>query len=191
MIQAVKMSLNSEGLERFRDGTKQEVLSDLVIPAVRGEYYVYSSMFTEERPLYALMKCKANKDRPVAAAGDLGREANLLFLFGSQDQIQVCAVSTAHALGLLSASIDSSSFGETWIGHAKITAENFYELRSQKDITALAEICQAVCLKHEMPVALEQGTVIAMMTGGGKYGLFFVKEITQKSIWIDACHILL
>ena len=47
--------------------------------------------------MYALMKCKANKARPIAAAGDLGHEVNLLFLFG-----------------------------ETWIAPAGITPENFY-----------------------------------------------------------------
>lgn len=82
--------------EQFHDETKvrQGILSDMVIPAVPGEYYTYFYKFTNERPLYALMKCKANKGRPIAAAGDLGHEANLLFLFGNPIQVQVCAVRT-------------------------------------------------------------------------------------------------
>lgn len=175
----------------FDAKAQREILSDLVIPAVPGEYYAYSSEFTEERPLYVLMKCKANKNRLIAAAGDLGHEANLLFLFGSPNQIQVCAVRTAHASGLLGDSVNGESFGETWVAPAGITAEEFYELRSRKDVTALVETCQAACLEHEVSIALELGSIVAMMTDRGKYGLFFVKGITRTSIWIDACHILL
>lgn len=105
----------------------QGILSDMVIPAVPGEFYAYSSKFTKERPLYALMKCKANKERPIVAAGNLGHEANLLFLFGSPIHVvQVCAVKMAHAFGLLRDSVNGKSFGETWIAPAGITVENFY-----------------------------------------------------------------
>lgn len=179
--------------ERFHDETEvhQGILSDRVIPAVPGEYYAYSSEFTEERPLYALMKCKANKNRPIAAAGDLGHEVNLIFMFGSPNQVRVCAVREAHTFGLLGNSVNGESFGETWIAPAGITIENFYELRSRKDVMALVETCQAACSGRDMSIALEPGAIIAMMTDGGKYGMFLVKGLTQTSIWIDACHILL
>ena len=165
--------------------------STLVIPAVPGEYYVYSSEFTEERPLYAFMKCKANKNHTLAAVGDLGHEANLLFLFGSLTKVQVCSVRTAHASGLLGDSINSESFGETWVAPAGITTEDFYKLRSRKDVVGLVETCCAACSQRETSIALESGAVVAMMTDGGKYGLFLVKELTPTSIQIDACHILL
>ena len=167
------------------------LLSQLVIPAVPGEYYAYSSEFTEERPMYALMKCKANKERPIAAAKDLGYEVNLFFLFGSP-HVQVCSIRMAHAFGLLGDSVNSESFGETWIAPAGITVETFYELRSQKDVVMLAETCRAACFKsREVFITLDPGMVIAMMTDGGKYGLFFVKGFTPTSIQIDACHILM
>ena len=192
MIQITERSSLPRELESFRGEAEiQGVLSQLVIPAVPGEYYAYSSEFTGERPLYAFMKCKANKARLIAAAGDLGHEVNLLFLFGNPNQVQVCAVRAACASGLLGDSVNCESFGETWIAHARITTEYFYELRSQKDVVALVEVCQAACLKHEVSIALNLGMVIAMITDGGKYGLFFVKRITPTSIQIDACHILL
>ena len=192
MTKTVEQSSALIELERFRDGVEvQGVPSQLVIPAVPGEYYAYSSEFTEERPLYALMKCKANKARPIAAAVDLGHEVNLLFLFGSPGpvQVQVCAVRTAQASGLLGDSV-SESFGETWIAPAGITAEDFYELRSRKDVVALVEVCQTAHSKCEVIIALDLGAVIAIMTDGGKYGMFLVKRLTSTSIQIDACHIL-
>ena len=73
----------------------EAVLSDKVISAEQGEFYAYTSVFTRECPLYALLKCKANKDRPITAAEDLGPEANLLFQIGDPDRIQVSAVNEA------------------------------------------------------------------------------------------------
>lgn len=51
---------------------QQMLLSQGVIPAVRGECYSYPSVLTKERPLYALMKCKSNKARLVPEASKLG-----------------------------------------------------------------------------------------------------------------------
>src|SRR5687768_11064818 len=90
----------------------RETLSDLVIPAVPGEYYSYSSEFTKDRPLYALLKCKANKNRPISALRNLGREANLLFSFGAP---QVCSVQEARDSGLLPGVAYRKSLVETWI----------------------------------------------------------------------------
>ncbi|MFH1178225.1 MAG: hypothetical protein V1711_00660 [bacterium] len=192
MFQTVERSSHSGEFERFHGGVGvQGILSDLVIPAVPGEYYAYSSEFTEERPLYALMKCKANKDRPIIATEDLGHEVNLLFLLGNPNQVQVCAIRTAHVSGLLGDSINGKSFGETWIAPAGITVADFYELRSRKDVTKLVEICQAACSERGVSSALELGAIIAMMTDCGKYGLFLVKRLTPSLIQIDACHILL
>lgn len=183
MVQTIERSSPFGGLN---DG-----LSESVIPAVPGEYYAYSSKFTDERPMYVLMKCKANKSRPIGAAEELGREANLLFLFGNPIKIEVCSVKEAQAHGLLGDSINDELFGETWIARAGITAEEFYDLRLRKDVDELARVCQVACTKREVSIKLGLGAVIAMMTASGKYGMFFVKEITSNSIKIDACHILL
>jgi len=190
MFQTTEGISPSEGPKRSHGGMEfQGVPSQMVIPAVPGEYYAYSSEFTEEQPLYALMKCKANKARSIADAEDLGDEVNLLFLFGSP--IQVCAVGAAHASGLLGDSVNGELFGETWITPAGITAEDFYGLRSRKDVETLVKICRTACSEREVSIVLDPGAVIAMMTDGGKYGLFFVKGLAPTSIQIDACHILL
>lgn len=165
--------------------------SDLVIPAVPGEFYAYSAEFMAERPLYALMKCKANKARPRDAAAELGSEANLLFLLGDVNQIQVCAVGLAHSLGLLGGTVSSETFGENWIALAGITVEKFLEISSCGDVGALTKICRVACAERETSLLLTPGTVAAVMTSGGKYGLFYVKELTLTSIKIDACHILI
>lgn len=163
--------------------------SDLVVPAVRGEFYKYSSTFTEGRPLYVFMKCKSNKDRMLASAAELGSECNLVFLLG--DRQHVCSIRTAHASGLLGDSVSGESFGETWIAVAGISPEDFYKLRSEKNVEALTSICHEACAKRETSMALEPGLVVAMMTDVGKYGMFLVKELAPAGIEIDACHILL
>ncbi|MDP3955776.1 MAG: hypothetical protein Q8Q18_00830 [bacterium] len=192
MIQAVEKSFHLREFERSHGGVGvQGILSDLVIPAVPGEYYAYSSEFTGERPLYALMKCKSNKNRPITAAEDLGQEANLLFLFGNPNQAQVCAIRTAHTSGLLGDSVNGELFGETWIAPAGIGAEDFYELRSRKDVAKLVEISRAACSEHGASITLEPGAVIAIMTDCGKHGLFFVRALAPTLIQIDACHLLL
>ena len=169
----------------------QEILSDMIIPAVRGEYYAYSSEFTDEKPLYVFMKCKANKARTIASAEYLGREANLLFRFDSVVRAHVYAIKTAHACGLLGDTINGELFGETWVSPAGIAPDHFYDIRSRKDVTVLVKVCKAVCSKHMVYADLEPGIVIAMMTDSGKYGMFLVKELTPTSVNIDACHILL
>ena len=58
-------------------------------------------------------------------------------------------------------------------------------------MVALVETYQATCLKREVSITLDPGALIAMMTDGGKYGLFFVKDLMLTSMRIEACHILL
>src|SRR3989339_605796 len=82
------------------DTKQQPTLGREIIPAVHGEYYGYSSVFTRERPLYALMKCKSNKERPVSEIVDLGSEANAFFRFNETDQ-KIISIKTANNLGLL------------------------------------------------------------------------------------------
>ena len=132
------------------------------------------------------MSCKANKARSIADAEDLSYEANLLFLLCNPIQIQVCAVKAAHASGLLGDSINGKSFGETWVAPAGITTEDFYKLHSRKDITTLVETCHVACSMRKVSIMLGPREIVAVMTDGGKYGLFFVKKLTPTSIQIDA-----
>lgn len=167
----------------------ERVLSLRVIPAVPGEYYAYSSRFTGAQPVYALMKCKASKSHEIDDVESLGNEANLIFEFGGLPQVR--GMKAACLLGLLGGSVNDEPFDDAWVARVSISAEAFYELRSQKDGVALAELCRAVCSERQVSTTLERGAVIAVMTSGGKYGLFLVKELTSMSIEVDACHILL
>ena len=179
-------------MDRSRgEAVAQVVPSELVISAVPGEYYTYSSEFTDERPLYVLLKCKSNKSRPVADAGSLGREANMLFLLNDWTQAQVYSIKEAYSLGLLGDAVNAQLFDDTWVACAGITDDYFYDIRSRKDVAMLVETCKKACSEHSVSVPLSQGSIIAVMTSGGKYGLFLVKELTPTSIQIDACHILL
>ena len=58
---------------------QQPTIGQKIIPAVRGEYYGYSSVFTRKQPLYTLMKCKSNKSWPISAVANLGSEVNAFF----------------------------------------------------------------------------------------------------------------
>lgn len=165
-------------------------LSEGIIPAVPGEFYDYSSEFTEGKPLYVLMKCKANKARSIATAAELGGEANLVFKLNSATHADVRSIKAAHAEGLLG-EIDGSLFGETWIAVTSLSPDEFYNIRSRQDVTVVVEICTLACSSRESSLELYPGAIIAMMTDGDKYGLFFVRQLTTQSIQIDACHILL
>lgn len=149
------------------------ILSEKIIPAEPGEFYDYTSEFTIERPVFVLMKCKANKARPVEQLPDLGSEANILFCFDDPDKV------SAH------------SIGETFLGHSNITFDDFHTIRSGKDTEILVGVCQKACSGNSAAIDLREGSIIAIMTAGNKYGMFLVQEMTPESFQIVACHILL
>lgn len=175
---------------RFSDigFTPKHELSESVIPSVPGEFYAYSSEFTIECPLYVMMKCKASKARSITDAGRLGREANALFVMNGTKRVCVYSAQSACELNLLAAPRDA--FGKTRVVPVDFTGDDFYELCSQRNLTKLVEICQFACAKS-VSAELVSGSVAAVMTDDGKYGLFLVKKITPVSILVDACHILL
>lgn len=163
--------------------------SEMVIPAVPGEFYGYSSEFTEARPLYVFLKCKAQKSRPLASAADLGLECNLVFLFSNPPTVR--SIRAAQASGLLDESANVNSFGDTWVAAAEITAEAFYDIRSRKDTSALVNECRRACSKRATSIELQRDVVYAAMSDAGKYCLFLVNKSTVSSLRVDACHILL
>ena len=174
---------------KFKNKTHKKI-SERIIPAVPGEYYTYSSKFTTERPVYALLKCKANKDRAILSLKNLGREANLLFVF-RQNQVQICPIKIALDYGLPKHFVNLEVLSDTWVGVATITKKVFHKIREMGEISDLKRICRTSCLEPKTPILLKRGSIIAMMTNYGKYDMFLVDEITQTSIEVDACHILL
>ncbi len=163
-------------------------LSESIIPAVPGKFYAYAPIFTDSKPLFALLDCKANKSRKLADAGELGREVHLFFEFVG-DLVRVSSVKMAQATGLLGHI--SAEFDDVWVAPASIEIEDFYTLCAQRDSAKLAHICKGACHKRKESINVTPGLVIAVMTSAGKYALFLVKEVSPKSVSIDACHALL
>lgn len=169
---------------------QQMALSQGIIPAVRGEYYSYSSAFTEERPLYVLMKCKSNKARLISEVPILGSEVNAFFLF-DEGNLRIVSIKEADALGLLEGVHPKGIFGDTWFASTNLTAEQFMKLRAGKKTEELVKVCQDALTDRQVVTELREELVVALMTDNGKYGMFLVEEITISSIQIEACHILL
>ena len=167
---------------------RASIPAEPVIPSVRGEFYSYSSEFSIGRPLCYLFKCKSNKSRPLEEAERIDHEIDLVFVFGNE--IRVCSPNTAPSVAMLGDMV-SGDLGHTLIARSGITEDEFYRLRQQKDGDAIAKVCREVVARAEGIVALSPGTILTVTTESGKYGLLLVKEITESSIKVDACHILL
>lgn len=169
---------------------QQMALSQGIIPAVRGEYYSYSSVFTRERPLYALMKCKSNKARLIDEVLILGSEVNAFFQFEGESP-RALSIKEAGTLGLLESVQSKGTFGDTWFAPTTLVAEQFMRLRASKKTSELVRVCQNALSDRQVGIKLHKESVVALMTGCGKYGMFLVEEITISSVRIEACHILL
>ena len=163
---------------------------DPVIPAVRGKFYAYSSLFTSDRPVGFLMDCKANKGRPITDIADYAQEHDLTFMFAGG--VSVCSPNATPSIRLLGGLIATDKLNKTSIiARADISDDAFYALRQKKDGQALAAVCRQMVPRNNAVVALSVGTIFAVITESGKYGLFLVKELTPTSLKTDAAHILL
>lgn len=165
-------------------------LSDEIIPAVRGEYYAYSSRFTQERPIYSLLKCKSNKNRPFADLPRLGRSANALFTFSSTGQSAALTLESACERGLITATAKADANDETLLSSTNMTDAEFHKLQTQHDSELLIAACKASVQADEAHIMLRTGLVVSMITKSGKYGLFLVSNLRSDSVTIDACHVL-
>jgi hypothetical protein len=166
-------------------------LSDEIILAERGEFYAYTAEFTPDRPVFVLMKCKANKNRPVEQLPVLGSEANVLFQFDGFNQARACSVETAKLQGLIDPRVNWQSWVETHLGLPNISTREFERICSQKDVDRLVTTCMEVCSKEEKFLDLAEGSIVAVATSDGKYGLFLLEEISSESILIAAGHVRL
>ncbi|MBI2356422.1 MAG: hypothetical protein HYV13_04435 [Candidatus Doudnabacteria bacterium] len=167
-------------------GRRRPSPSEPVIPSVRGEFYNYSAEFSTGRPLCYLFKCKANKSRPLEEAVLIDHEIDLVFSFGSE----VHACSPSVTVDLLD-DVVNVGLSHTLIARAGMTEDRFHYLRQQKNGDLLAQVCRAMTTRGGEVVTLSPGTILAVRTESGKYGLFLVKEVTPSAVKVDACHILL
>lgn len=163
--------------------------SDPVIPAVRGEFYSYSSVFSVERPLGFLMKCKANKARPMTDAEDYVHELDLTFLFGNV--VRICSPNVRPSVRLLEDVVSADEFNQTSIVFAGITEDEFNQIRQKKIGATIAQVCRATVWNDDEVLTLTPGAILAVTTESGKFGLILIKEVTPTSVRVDACHILL
>jgi hypothetical protein len=163
---------------------RRSIPTEPVIPSVRGEFYSYSSEFSVDRPLAYLFKCKSNKSRSIEEAGHIHHEIDFVFVFGRE--IRACSPTTAPSVKLLDTV--NADLGHTLIARAGITENQFYRLRQAKDGAALARVCREAVAGAEGIVMLSPGTILAVTTESGKNALLFVKEMTELSIKVDACH---
>ena len=169
---------------------QQMALSQGIIPAVRGEYYSYSSVFTEGRQLYSLMKCKSNKARLISEISNLGSEVNAYIHLDCENP-RILSIKEASTIGLLEGIVSKDHFGDIWFAPTNITAEQFMKLRADRKTEELVRACQEALTDRQVSTELHEGLVVALMTAEGKYGMFLVEELTIFSVQIEACHILL
>ncbi|MDQ5957165.1 MAG: hypothetical protein QG614_140 [Patescibacteria group bacterium] len=166
------------------------ILSEALISAVEGEFYNYDYKFVLSRPVFALLKCKSNKGRPVKSLADLGTEANMLFMFGDGTTAEVWPVQLANSAGVLGSKFNEEHFGNTYVGITDLSGEQFHAIRDEQDTHIMVMNCRCFCNADEK-ITVKQGDVFAAMTDSGKYGLFHVQEVGSDHVLINACHILL
>lgn len=163
--------------------------SEPVIPSVPGEFYNYATEFSIDRPLGYLMKCKANKNRPVSEAPHIDQHIDLVFTF--HNGVRVCSPNSAPSVKLLG-DIANGDLKQTLIGRANINEALFNEMRRVRSGEALMSLCFRTADKEslELSVGTIFAVVTAVLTDSRKFGLFRVKELTPSSVKLDACHIL-
>ena len=179
----------SEGFVKSSFTEQQPTLGREIIPAVRGEYYGYSAIFTREQPIYALLKCKSNKAWPISVVANLGAEANAFFQLNERDQ-KIFSIKTADSLGLLQRARSKVNFNDIWFTPIGLTAKQFMELQTDKDEKELVSLCKKALVNGHDATEIYKGLVVAMMTSSKKYGMFLVSKVAPFSIQIEACHIL-
>lgn len=164
--------------------------SEHVMPAVQGEFYSYTSDFSKDRPLYFLMKCKANKSRPLTMdVGHIVQELDLTFVFGNE--VILCSPNSTPSVELLrSVMVDPQELNHSEIRAATITEDTFYDCYHGKKESFLVDIHRTSGVS-ESSVVLSSGLILSVKTDLGKYGLILIKELTPSTCEIDACHILL
>lgn len=166
-------------------------LSEQIMPAVRGEFYCYTSEFSVDRPLYFLMKCKSNKARPITTDPDqMLQELDLTFIFG--DSVSLCSPNSIPSVRLLANLLDEARLrrlSETEL-RLNVSPEAFYRCVDARSGEVLKEtFCASGA--SETAVLLSQGMTLAIRTASNKYGVVLIRELTASTCKIEACHILL
>jgi hypothetical protein len=163
------------------------LITNDVVPVVKGEYYSYRFEFSSEKPVFALMHCKANKGRLIEELPVLKDEASMFFFF-SPKGVTVCPIKDAAALGVVDGLKTTS---ETVISETTISVDEFLRIRAKRDGWLLHNVCNEQMGQPKKFLNLHNGKVFAVSMSNGKRGLFMVKESCASSIILEACHVLM
>lgn len=134
--------------------------SEEIIPAVLGEFYSYSARCDNTRPLYVLLKCKANKSRSFSEIHRLRNESNLIFLL--EDTPRACSIQSAVRMGTVTLPADLIFFDESYIALTPIKPPAFRTLRQEKDIVSLVNECEQFCSKKQSITEISLNSVYAI-----------------------------
>jgi hypothetical protein len=165
-------------------------LSEEIMPAVKGEFYRYTSDFSVEKPLYFLMKCKSQKARSTTNIENVLQELDLTFIFG--DRVSLCSPNSVPSIGLLSNVLEGASLrslNETEIRQSNMSLKAFYSCLDARSEALLADAFHASGASAST-VLLSEGMTLTVRTTSNKYGLILVKELTASTCRVEACHIL-
>ena len=181
-------SCEKEELVKDIKSSKVKSLTDLIIPAIQKEFYSYSAEFSVERPLYYMMSCKANKDQPAKRFSI--KELDLTFTFGYK-AASLNSANNSISQEILRTELNGRTtlLNKTEIRNANISAKEFYNCFNEMNESILLDIFNASTEKSDSK-KLYNGQILSVKTSTGKYGLILVKEVSNNSIQIDACHIL-
>lgn len=167
------------------------MLNNVLMPAEKGVFYSYSANFSSETPLYLLQKCKANKNaRPTCGNTDETlRELDLVFIFG--DTVSICSPNHDHSVKLLGAHIDNlKGLNTSEIRISSMSSDKFRECSKKKDSSQLEDAFNNSSAS-DSPISLSTNMILSVKTNGGKYALILIKELSNSSASVDACHILM
>lgn len=180
----MSMSLDNGSWIRSQPST----LSDDTIPSVKGEWYNYCSIFTPNRPLGYLMKCKANKDRAWSFV-EVNPDVDIIFMFGKRS-VRICSPHSKLSVERMSSfNVSINTLNKSLITRIGTNSGIFDEMRNLKDKEQLASICRSGHGISQM--AIHKDMVISIITQTGKYGLMRVVEVTPEMVRLDMCHILI
>ena len=135
-----------------------------------------------------LMKCKANKNRPLHFAKE-NTDVDLTFVFDKRG-VRICSPDSKLSVELMCGlDVDIEILNRTLIARVNITTKQFNALRDLNDREKLVSICREGSTSSQLKIS--KSLIIAVVTQTGKYGLMRVIEVTPEMVCFEACHILL
>ena len=166
--------------------------SDEIIPAVRGEFYAYTCGFSAERPLYFLLKCKANKARPLTTdVEQLLQELDLTFIFS--DEVLLCSPSSGPSTDLLRNVLNDADLrrlNKTEIRLSALSTDRFHRSLEARSGLVLVDAFHG-SEPSDSVVRLSEGMTLSVRTASNKYALIRLRNVTVSACTLEASHILL